>query len=167
MPKDTWGVFCQQDSSPPLAQLSHLPFVTCQWNLISRYSPMTNFLCQYSKPIFCQFNIMFLLDRPTLTTWTTYFHSSEKDTRFILYVDKISMGTIYFSLRSIFLVAPFIRQKMSKQSVQFLDTSISDASHIVSRVVWWWISSIIVWRNMWTSRSRSSWRRITISTVVL
>lgn len=37
---------------------------------------MTNFICQYSKPIFCQFNIMFLLDRATLTT---YSRSSEKD----------------------------------------------------------------------------------------
>lgn len=34
---------------------------------------MTNFICQYSKPIFFQFNIL-LLDRATLTT---YFHSSE------------------------------------------------------------------------------------------
>lgn len=62
-------------------------------------------LCQYSKPIFCQFNIMFLLDRPTLTT---YFHWSEKDTRFIRYY--IQTYTMWFLweqsislLRSVFL----------------------------------------------------------------
>lgn len=52
---------------------------------------MTNFICQYARPIFCQFNIL-LLDRPTLTT---HFHWSEKDTRFLLFLQtQFSMGTI-------------------------------------------------------------------------
>lgn len=102
-----------------------------QWNLISRDpSEMTNFLCQYSKPIFCQFNIMFLLDRPTLTTC---FHSCEKDTRFILYVDntKISMGTIYFLLDSIF----FFPLSLAFYPTENVETKCS-ISRYINKGVW-------------------------------
>lgn len=68
---------------------------------------MTNFICQFSRPIFCQFNIL-LLDRPTLTT---YFHWSEKDTRFLLFLQT------QFLWEQFLLFISSVRHFLSKQSV--------------------------------------------------
>lgn len=81
-------------------------------------------------PIFFQFNIMFLLDRPTLTT---YLHSSEKYTRFILCTGFLWEQSIFFFIRFLFLlffptlVDASPTRRMSKLSVHFLDTSIRKA----------------------------------------
>lgn len=86
------------------------PAMKSDEQMCSLHPSMTNSICQYSKPIFFQFNIMFFLDRPTLTT---YLHSSEKYTRFILYTRFLREQSILLLVRFLLLL-PLARVATSR-----------------------------------------------------